>query len=377
MTERLYDSDAYLSRFTARVVSCEKTEGGYAVILDRTAFFPEEGGQSADGGTLGGAKVLDVRIKDGVITHITNAPLDGEVTGEIDFAGRYDKMQQHTGEHIVCGIVHELFGYNNVGFHLGDTDTTFDFDGRLTADDVDRIELLANEAVQKNAAVRAYYPPQEELESLEYRAKSGITGGVRVVEIEGIDRCACCAPHVSRTGEVGVIKLTSFAAYKGGVRIHMVCGMRAVRDFAKKQKNLEKISAALSCTPLNADEFFERYREETERLKRDLSALRREIIALRAAAIPETDGNIVTELEDADPAALRQFCEKLSEKCGGVCLVKSGQSFAAASKTRDLRGLAAALRERFSARCGGNAALIQGTVQAPLSELEKLIDAIK
>ena len=370
MTERLYDNDSYLRAFNARVLSCEKTEGGFAVVLDRTAFFLEEGGQSADTGTLGNARVTDVKIKDGVITHFTDAPLCGEVSGEIDFEARFDKMQQHTGEHIVCGIVHSLFGYENVGFHLGDVDTTFDFDGRLTAGDIDNIERLANAAVQKNAAVRAWYP--DNLSALEYRSKKELSGDIRIVEIEGVDRCACCAPHVSRTGEVGVIKLTEFASYKCGVRIHMVCGMRAVADYAKKQKNLEFISNALSCTPLNADGYFARYAKEQERLKSELSAARRENIALRAAQFEKTDGDIILDAGDADRAALRALAEALSDKCR-IAFVTGGDGFAAASQTRDLRPLAASLRERFGARCGGSETLIQGTVNASADEIKSLL----
>lgn len=370
MTEKLYDNDSYLCEFDARVLSCEKTEGGYAVVLDRTAFFPEEGGQSADTGALGNARVTDVKIKDGVITHFTDAPLDGAVRGEIDFEARFDKMQQHTGEHIVCGIVHSLFGYENVGFHLGDAETTFDFNGKLTAADIDNIERLANAAVQKNAAVRAWYP--DDPSALEYRSKKELAGDIRIVEIDGIDRCACCAPHVARTGEVGMIKLTAFAAYKGGVRIHMVCGMRAVADYAKKQKNLEYISNALSCTPLNADGYFARFAEEVEKLKRELSAARRENIALRAAAFDETDGDIVTALDTDDMTALRAYAEALSKRCR-TAFVQGRGGFAAASRTRDLRPLAASLRERFGARCGGSESLIQGTVNASESELSELL----
>ena len=231
-TEKLFYNDSHLSKFTAMVLECEpyeKKEGCYAVELDRTAFFPEGGGQYADTGKLKDAKVSDVREKNGRILHITDQPFEaGEIVeGEIDWETRFMKMQQHTGEHIVSGIVHARYGFNNVGFHLGTEDCTMDFDGEISKEALQEIELEANRAVWKNLTIEVSYPSKEELEELDYRSKIEIEGQVRIVSVPGYDICACCAPHVERTGEIGMIKLVNMQRYKGGVRVTMLCGSRA------------------------------------------------------------------------------------------------------------------------------------------------------
>ena len=220
-TRKLYYESAYTRQFAARVLSCEKADGGWAVSLDATAFFPEEGGQSADTGTLGGTMVLDVRERDGVVTHLTDAPLPvGEtVEGELDWAARFRKMQDHSGEHIVSGLVHARFGYDNVGFHLGTDGMTVDFSGELTRLQLDEIEDAANAVVWADKPVAACFPSAEELKTLDYRSKLDLTENVRLVTIPGVDVCACCAPHVSSTGQIGVIKLLDFMRHRGGTRI--------------------------------------------------------------------------------------------------------------------------------------------------------------
>ena len=209
-TVKLFYQDSHLKEFEAQVVSSRECGDCFETELDRTAFFPEGGGQYADTGTIGGVRVLDVQEKDGRVLHITDAPLiPGEkVTGRIDWAERFMKMQQHTGEHIVSGLVHARFGYNNVGFHLGREDCTMDFDGEITPEELREIEKKANRAVWENLEVQVLYPSEEELAEIDYRSKIEIEGKVRIVVIPGYDVCACCAPHVKRTGEIGLIKLT-------------------------------------------------------------------------------------------------------------------------------------------------------------------------
>ena len=227
MTEKLFYSDSHLREFTAEVVSCEKRDGHYEVELDRKAFFPEGGGQYADTGTLDEMQVCDVQEKDGRIFHIMEDKSEQipeyftvgrSVSGRINWEERFMKMQQHTGEHIVSGLVHARFGYNNVGFHLGSEDCTMDFNGIITKEELQEIEREANRAVWKNLPAEVLYPTEEELASMEYRSKIEIEGQVRIVVIPGYDVCACCAPHVKYTGEIGLIKLTGVQKYKGGVR---------------------------------------------------------------------------------------------------------------------------------------------------------------
>ena len=248
MTEKLFYKDSHLSEFEAEVVSCCPGENGlFEVELDRTAFFPEGGGQYADTGLLGEAKVLDVQEESGRIIHFTDAPLEtgSRVKGSLDWEERFMKMQQHTGEHIVSGLVHSRFGYRNVGFHLGSEDCTMDFNGEITLEELADIELEANCAVWKNLKVETVYPPRGELERMEYRSKIEIEGPVRIIVIPGYDRCACCAPHVGRTGEIGMIKLTNIQRYKGGVRVTMLCGVRALADYAVKQQQAKTVGAML------------------------------------------------------------------------------------------------------------------------------------
>lgn len=251
MTEKLYDTDPYLRTFTARVVSCEAAGDVWYAVLDRTAFFPEGGGQGADHGTLNGVPVTDVHEKQGIITHtLAGAVTPGtEVTGIIDDARRRDMTQQHSGEHILTGIIHGKYGYDNVGFHIGSDAVTLDFNGVLTEAQVLEAERLANEAIWRNTPITARYPDPEELASIDYRSKKAIDGAVRIVTVEGIDVCACCGTHVTRAGEVGIIKVIGMINYKGGVRVSILCGSRALDWLNGVQKENRALSHVLSAKP--------------------------------------------------------------------------------------------------------------------------------
>lgn len=374
MTVKLYDSDAYITEFEANVISCEKTEHGYKTVLDKTAFFPTEGGQYHDSGTVNGVNVTDVYIEDGRIIHILESEVSGRCTGVIDFDERFDKMQQHTGEHIVCGIVHKLYGYDNVGFHLGPDDVTFDFNGPLTKKQLDEAELLANKAVTDNRAVKAYYP--ENIKQLSYRSKLDLEQNVRIVEIEGIDMCACCAPHVRTTGEVGYIKFTDAYSYKGGTRIHLACGMRAVRDAQIKFENLLAVAKALSASPNNTAEFFKKYTDDVLLLKQSLSKCKKELVLLKANAVTPSDSIVIFE-NDIDPSFLRQYVNALSDKYQSICAVfcKSdiGYNYCIASKTIDLGEFVRRFNSEFSGKGGGSSRMIQGSVKAARKDIEKFI----
>ena len=230
MTVRLYDRDVDMLEFSAVVKTCEQRKNGYIVTLDQTAFFPEGGGQGADHGTLDGVQVLDAHEANGEVEHLVSGPLavGSEVRGHVDAVRRMDMMQQHSGEHMFSGLVHGLFGYDNVGFHIGTEAVTMDFNGMLTEADVRRVELLANQAVWRDQPVEAFVPSREELANIEYRSKKEIAGDVRIVRIEGVDTCACCGTHVHTTGCVGQIKVIGVQKYKSGVRVSILCGRRAL-----------------------------------------------------------------------------------------------------------------------------------------------------
>lgn len=374
-TEKLYYNDSKLSHFESEVISCERSGDRYAVVLDKTAFFPEEGGQYADTGILGGASVLDVKIKDGVITHYTDAPLSGKVTGELDFCERYAKMQCHTGEHIVSGLINKHYGLNNVGFHLGHDDVTLDFDGVLDDEDLAKIEALANRAVWDNIEVRAEFPEPEVLKTLEYRSKLELTENVRIVTIEGIDVCACCAPHVERTGEIGVIKLLDMIHYKGGVRIHMLCGKRALEDYDDRHKKCRAISQKLSVKQSLVCDGVDRLFAECDTLKGELATIKRSILEEKIAKLTHTDNNIVVFESILGAELMREYAKAASEYTDGVCAVfiskaENEYTFILCSKNA-VTELFNSFKEKFGARGGGNPLMISGKVKANESELRE------
>ena len=217
----LYYEDCHLSRFTARVTVCQQAQKGWEIQLDATAFYPEGGGQAADTGTLGGVPVTHVREKDGKIFHLCAAPLEvgAQVEGILDYAGRFDRMQQHSGEHIVSGLIHSRWGWHNTGFHMGSDVITIDFDGVIPAQELPSLEAAANEAVWRNIPLKIWTPSEQELPNVRYRTKRALPWPVRIVEVPGFDTCACCGVHVASTGEIGLIKLFSAIPFRGGTRM--------------------------------------------------------------------------------------------------------------------------------------------------------------
>ena len=325
MTEKLYYFDSHLLEFTASVLESRHVQIGWESRLDRTAFFPEGGGQSADTGTIGGVRVLDVQEKDGEIWHLCEERLEsGEYVCAIDREARLRRMQNHSGEHVFSGLTHRKYGAENVGFHMGVDCMTIDFDRELSWEELSSVEYEANQIVRENHPVRTFFPASEELALLEYRSKKELSGEVRIVEIAGVDRCACCAPHVSSTGEIGTIKLLTAERHRGGVRITLVCGMDALDDYRRKQESATHISIALSAKRDEVAAAVDRLLETEGRLKERLSALGMELAFLRAQAVEATDGNICVFDSVLGDAALRELANSLAEKCPGAAAVFSG-----------------------------------------------------
>lgn len=389
-TERLFDADSHLFVFDATVLSCEPLPGGaYAVILDRTAFFPEGGGQSADPGTLGQISVQDVQVDaHGVIRHTVMAPLSpGDIVcGKLDSAVRLERMQCHSGEHLVSGAIYAQYGLNNVGFHLGDEDVTLDFDGVLTRDQLNEIEDTVNYHIRSCLPVKAFYPAPELLTAMQYRSKLSLKDNVRIVEIGNgdllCDRCACCAPHVANTGEIGLVKLLDFIHYKGGIRIHMLAGNRALRDYRQQYAAFSEIAVALSTRRDNTLEAFRRTQAETEELRRSLASLRRQVQDLRAAALPPTDGNLCLFEEGLDAQDLRQLLNRAISKCSGICGIFTGTDEAGYTyvigrrdPSLDLRLFAGTIREKLNARGGGSSEMLQGRAAANRSTIQTFFDS--
>ena len=377
MTEKLYDIDSHLKEFTATVIDSYQKADGYVTVLDRTAFFPEGGGQASDIGYINDAEIYDVRIQDGIIYHYTIKPLKkGEIVlGKLDFERRFDFMQQHSAEHIVSGIAHKYYACENVGFHLGEDIVTLDFDKSLTREDILRIEALSNEAVFKNVGIKAYYPDSEALKAIEYRSKKEIEGAVRIVEIEGVDSCACCAPHVNFSGEIGLIKLLGTEKLRGGVRIELKAGRRALADYNEKYLNVSKISSALCVKQNETADAVERLQKQLSDIKFELTGVKKQILLSKVESF--VSERCVTALfeEALEIKDLQYLADALYKKAGGVRAVFSpisdGFSFAICGDEAKLSEFFKAFKKSFSVRGGG---MVQGTVVTAKDELISFLD---
>lgn len=380
-TIKLFYENAFTAAFDAVVTASEPRKDGFAVALDRTAFNPEGGGQSGDTGVLGGVRVTDTHEKAGVIWHYTDAPLPvGQtVRGELDWDERFRKMQNHSGEHVVSGLVHAKYGWDNVGFHLGDDGCTIDFSGELTREQIDGIEREANAVVWRNVPITARFPAEEELKALDYRSKLDLTENVRIVTVEGVDMCACCAPHVERTGQIGCIKLLDFMRHRGGVRIWLKAGADALRDYDARYRATAAISALLNVPQADVVPAAERLLQSRDELRFELAGLRRRAIEAQAAALEPTEGHLVL-FADGEDADLRLLANAGMEKCGGVCAVFSGADgdfrFVMGSLSRDMRAFAREIRDPLSARGGGQERMISGRSTADRKTIEAFFRAL-
>ena len=369
MTLHLYDQDSFILEFDAVVRSCEAKGDKYIVTLDRTAFFPEGGGQGADHGVLGGVNVLDAHEVNGEVQHLTDGPLSvgGTVHGIVDAKRRVSMMQQHSGEHIFSGIVHQLFGYDNVGFHIGSEAVTMDFNGPLTEEDVLRVERMANEIVWKNIPVVTLLPTPDELAAMEYRSKKALSGEVRIVTIEGADTCACCGTHVKYTGSIGQIKVLSCQKYKSGVRVSILCGVRALDEENMLLGQVRRASAALSCKQPEVADCVEKLLSDRDSLRAANDLLSMRVFDMMAKAENEKDVRVV--MCDVLPASqARKAAGKLAAGAKAALVLipraEGGYSFAMSSEIIDIRPATKALCEAFGGRGGGPKDMTQGVLGA-------------
>ncbi len=371
MTEKLFYEDSHMKNFSAVVLSCEPVGDAYEAVLTRTAFFPEGGGQYADTGVIDGVAVLDAHERDGQIYHKMAAPLTvgKTVEGEIDWEERFSKMQQHSGEHIVSGIMFSKYGFHNVGFHMGKDAITMDFDGVITMSQLKEVEYLANEAVVQNLEIQAFFPSREELARMEYRSKIEIEGPVRIVTIPGHDWCACCAPHVKKTGEIGIVKFVGMQNYKGGIRVSMLCGFRAIADYEEKLERSKELSVMLSAPESEIVSEVTRLQEAIAEKKSQIADLERQLLGYRVDEI-ETGQELVVLFEsNLGGNAPRELVNLLLEKETGVACVFAGNAAAGyryviGSRSIDTRVFAKILNEKFQGRGGGKSEMVQGSIGA-------------
>lgn len=374
-TRRIYYEDAYIKEFEAEVIECREMKNGFQIILDQSAFYPEGGGQPADHGFLNNIEVFDVHEKEEELLHYTKEPMETgtKVHGKIDWDRRFDLMQQHSGEHMVSGLIHAAYGYENVGFHLGSDVITIDLSGPLSTEELAQIELQVNQKIWENAEVEIAYPSQEKLKQIPYRSKKELTGKVRIVTFPGADICACCGTHVSRTGEIGMVKLLSAVKFHEGVRIEMICGLRVLRYLNQVDAQNHSISVELSAKPDKTAEAVVRLHEENTRLKATVNRMEEENFAAEAASHKE-EGNVLLFKSGLEADSVRKLTDAIMQRCGGRCAVFSDNGdgswkYAMGEKDGDLRVLNKEMNAALNGRGGGKPFFVQGSVRGTEAEI--------
>ncbi len=375
-TRKLYYEDSHLVSFAATVLSCGETPKGWEIILDATAFYPEGGGQAGDTGTLGGVRVLDTRERGETVIHLCDKllPVGSTVEGCIDWTSRFLRMQQHSGEHIVSGIVNRRYGYHNTGFHMGSDLITIDFDGIIPQEDLAAIEAEANRAVWQNLPIRCWVPSPEELPGVRYRTKRALPWPVRIVEVPGFDSCACCGTHVKATGEIGLIKLFSAVGFRGGTRMEMACGQAAFAHLNRAWEQNRQVSQAFSAQVTETGAAARRMNELLSRQKYRIAGLERQIFENTAKSYVNR-GDVLHFEPELDGTALRELADAIAGQCGGTAAVftgadGTGYAYCLVTHTGDLRRQGRELVKALKGRGGGKPNIQQGRVQATKAEIE-------
>lgn len=377
-TVKLYDEHPYDTTFHATIQDIQYDKNT-TLILDQTLFFPEEGGQCADSGTIDGYEVIDVQISKGIIKHILKGHVEleigNEIQGEIDWDLRFSNMQNHSGEHIFSGIVHREYGYDNVGFHLGKDVVSVDFNGPIDEVSLRRIEKEVNQVIYENRVIRAYYPSEEELASLNYRSKKEVDSPLRIVEIENCDVCACCAPHVRRSGEVGLFKVVHMMNYKGGVRIFILCGQRALDYVLELDDNMNAIYHMLSANNSSVVKYVKQLIDTNNALKQEVFNLNKKEVQRLVEEANENHRYFF--VEDLDKNLQREMVNSLAQRLEGYVGVfagsdRMGYRFILASRNNDTTKLFDVLKSH-GAKGGGNALMVQGYIKISQDTIEELL----
>ena len=393
-TIKLYDSLPYETEFTAKIInisSFDKEKNLYELVLDKTLFFPEAGGQSCDKGSIktGNSTTTVERViidNEDVITHIIHSeiPLQlenlakAEIYGKIDWIHRFSNMQQHSAEHIFSGIVHRKYGFENVGFHLSDNNVTMDYSGYLTPEQVAEIEFETNKVIAQNISISCYYPNENELNNINYRCKSELSGDIRIVEIKGIDICACCCPHVKQTGEIGLMKVISSIRYKGGTRLSILCGFRALEYFNSLYAQMGELKSLLSAEQSEVVNTVTLLRNEKDELKNKLIEVSKNLLISEIDNLP-TGSPALIFADEINPKSQREALNYLISKRNNYCGIlvgndKKGYSYLIGSNNLDSVLVQAKLKEGLNAKGGGKKEMIQGFIEASRNEIEALLN---
>ena len=379
-TRKLYYEDVYRKEFTATVLECTEGKKGYQVVLDATAFYPEGGGQPSDTGFLGEARVSEVHEKDGEIIHYTDKPfkVGEQVEGRIDWDHRFDLMQQHSGEHMVSGIVHEKYGYDNVGFHMGSDVITIDFNGLISEEEMAEIEQKVNRKIWEDTAVEITYPAPEELEKIPYRSKKELTGQVRIVSFPGTDICACCGTHVTHTGEIGIVKLLSVEKFRDGVRMEMISGKRVLDYLNMVNEQNHQISVKLSAKIDSTADAVQRLQDENAKMRINVARLEEDMFQEEARKW-EGAGSVLLFKEGLEADAVRKLTDAVMNTCEGCCAVFSrnedgSYKYAIGETGGDLRQFTKDMNAALHGRGGGKPFFVQGSVQATEKQIREFFE---
>lgn len=382
VTEKLFYIDSYINEFDATVLSCIKSVDCWEIILDKTAFFPEGGGQKADIGFIGTVSVFDVQEADGKIIHYAKNEVEigKEYHCSIDWDIRFSRMQQHSGEHIISGIVNSIYGYDNVGFHMENDYVTIDFNGELDRSQLDDIEDKANKAIYKNYNIKCFFPDENELDKIQYRSKLELTENVRLVEIENIDLCACCAPHVKRIGEIGLIKILDFMRHRGGVRLTVKSGFDALKDYRNKYTSVHEISNLLSSKQEEITSSVERIMGDIDNLYREYHSFKLSVAedAKTLLKIKDDCAYLISTNFDAD---MMRHVANYGMENNLLCIVFSGDdengySYIACSLSLDMKQVAKAINTSLNGRGGGRDTMIQGKVSSNKDEIINFVNSV-
>lgn len=379
--DTLYYKNNYLTEFTTKVVDCIELNGKIKVVLENTAFYPEGGGQPSDIGTINGIKVRHVEEKDDVIYHIVDSKLEIGQTVEcqIDFEYKFSNMQNHTAEHIVSGLICKNYNATNVGFHMGKDAVTMDFNVLLKEEDIRKIELLANQAVYENIEVKSNIYTKEEADKINYRSKKEISEDIRIVEVPGYDICTCCGVHVTRTGEIGIIKILYAEKYKTGCRVYMLAGKRALDNYTENFKIVDDLGALLSLKPHEVYNGVVSLKHEIENLKKEKNKFKNEVFENKIKSLEKQD-NIILFEENLDLNDMKNMCEKIKDKTNKIaaifCNNNNVYKFIIMSDVIDLKELSNRFRNELNAKCGGNSVLVQGQVESSKENILKMFKNI-
>ncbi len=374
-TEKLFYQDAYLRETTAKVLECRQGKHGYEIVLDRTCFYPEGGGQPGDQGTINGIRVTDTHEKDGLVLHYTEEPIavGTEVKAVIDWNRRFDLTQQHSGEHMVSGVVHRIYGYDNVGFHMGADMVTIDFSGELTEQQLRGVEQEVNEKIWLDSPVKCWYPTPAELKEIPYRSKKELTGKVRIVEFPGADICACCGTHVAHTGEIGLVKILSVEKFHSGVRVEMLSGRRALQYLTAVQDQNRQISQLLSAKVMETAKAVKNLAAELENKRQQVTAMENAQFAALAEQYRDK-GDVCIKVDGLSADGVRRAAIAVQETCGGRAAIfsgdeESGYKYAVGQLQGDLRAWVKELNAALHGRGGGKPRFVQGSAAAKWDEI--------